>query len=45
MDDIQDNPAFREYAEKQPLFRVFEYEGKYVGVTGPALSSVARNSP
>ncbi|MBB2911629.1 putative O-methyltransferase YrrM [Streptosporangium becharense] len=37
MDDIQDDLVFREYAERQPHFRVFEYQGKYVGVTGPGL--------
>ncbi|WP_157570764.1 hypothetical protein [Microtetraspora malaysiensis] len=31
MDEIQDNLAFREYAEKQLLFRDFEYEGKCAG--------------
>ncbi|GAA2895263.1 hypothetical protein GCM10010517_59980 [Streptosporangium fragile] len=37
MDDIQDDLVFREYAERQPHFRVFEYQGKYIGVTGPGL--------
>ncbi len=40
MDDIQDNLVFREYAERQAHFRVFAYEGKYIGVTGPGLPAV-----
>lgn len=42
MDDIQDNLVFREYAERQSLFRVFAYEGKYIGVTGSGLRAVER---
>ncbi|MET8335436.1 class I SAM-dependent methyltransferase [Streptosporangium canum] len=44
MDDIQDNLVFREYAEAQPLFRVFEYMGKYIGMTGPGLAAVERKT-
>lgn len=33
MDDIQDNYAFKEYVfDKKSKFKIFEYEGKYVGV-------------
>ncbi|KAA9377529.1 class I SAM-dependent methyltransferase [Microbispora cellulosiformans] len=42
MDDIQDNLVFREYAERQPAFRVFEYEGKFIGVTGGGLPALER---
>ncbi|MEV4299041.1 class I SAM-dependent methyltransferase [Microbispora rosea] len=42
MDDIQDNLVFREYAERQPVFRVFEYEGKYIGATGAGLPALER---
>lgn len=45
MDDIQDNLVFREYAEAQPLFRVFEYLGKYIGMTGPGLMTMEKKGP
>lgn len=33
MDDIQDNLAFKEYVSSKTLpFKVFEYEGKYIGI-------------
>lgn len=32
MDDVQDNWFFREYVETKPAFRVFEFEGKYLGL-------------
>ena len=33
MDDIQDNYAFKDYVlHKKSKFKIFEYEGKYVGV-------------
>jgi predicted O-methyltransferase YrrM len=36
MDDIQDNFAFRDHViEHKTSYRVFEYEGKFVGVTLP----------
>jgi predicted O-methyltransferase YrrM len=45
MDDIQDNLVFREYAERQRAFRVFEYEGKYIGVAGAGLPALERRRP
>ncbi|WP_440107869.1 class I SAM-dependent methyltransferase [Streptosporangium sp. H16] len=45
MDDIQDNLVFQEYAATQPLFRVFEYGEKYIGVAGPGLPMAERRSP
>ncbi|GHE46841.1 hypothetical protein GCM10017673_55880 [Streptosporangium violaceochromogenes] len=44
MDDIQDNMVFREYAETQGLYRVFPYEGKFIGVTGPGLAALERTA-
>jgi predicted O-methyltransferase YrrM len=34
MDDINDNLVFREYVRTHPEFKVFEYHGKYIGLTG-----------
>lgn len=35
MDDIQDNAFFRDYTQANALpFHVFEYQGKYLGLTG-----------
>ncbi|MDF2705522.1 MAG: Methyltransferase domain [Nonomuraea muscovyensis] len=42
MDDIQDNLVFREYARSQPFHRVFAYQGKFIGVTGPGLCALER---
>lgn len=40
-DDIQDNLHFRDYvARKNWFFRVFGFEGKFIGLTGPALKSL-----
>ncbi|MEO3812784.1 class I SAM-dependent methyltransferase [Sphaerisporangium sp. B11E5] len=44
MDDIQDNLVFREHAATYPAFRVFAYQGKYIGLTGPGLPAVERGS-
>ncbi|NCC22415.1 MAG: class I SAM-dependent methyltransferase [Alphaproteobacteria bacterium] len=39
-DDIQDNNHFRDYVEKAGKpFRVFEFGGKYVGLTGPFVET------
>ncbi|ETK33495.1 class I SAM-dependent methyltransferase [Microbispora sp. ATCC PTA-5024] len=40
MDDIQDDMVFREYAARQGGFRVFAYQGKYIGMTGPGLAGL-----
>ena len=35
-DDIQDNLHFRDFVAKHEMpFRIFEFEGKYIGLTGP----------
>jgi predicted O-methyltransferase YrrM len=40
-DDIQDNPHFKDFVEKDSLpFRVFEFKGKYLGLTAKFLNSV-----
>lgn len=40
MDDVQDNWFFREYVEAKPAFRIFEFEGKYLGlVEAPRATS------
>ncbi|MEU8384468.1 class I SAM-dependent methyltransferase [Streptosporangium sp. NPDC048865] len=44
MDDIQDNMVFQEYAETQAAYRVFAYQGKFIGVTGPGLEIVERRT-
>lgn len=43
MDDIQDNLVYQEYARTQPLHRVFAYQGKFIGVTGPGLGALERH--
>ncbi|WP_188192439.1 class I SAM-dependent methyltransferase [Nonomuraea sp. SYSU D8015] len=40
MDDIQDNLVFQEYVAARQLFHVFEYRGKYIGMTGPGLADL-----
>jgi predicted O-methyltransferase YrrM len=45
MDDIQDNLVFREYVRGADFFRVFEYQGKYIGMTGPGLADLERGEP
>jgi hypothetical protein len=42
MDDIQDNLVFREHVATQPVYRVFAYQGKFIGLTGPGLTTVER---
>ncbi|MFC6086317.1 class I SAM-dependent methyltransferase [Sphaerisporangium aureirubrum] len=42
MDDVQDNLVFREHVARQPAFRVFSYQGKFIGLTGPGLAAVER---
>ncbi|MGS2648904.1 class I SAM-dependent methyltransferase [Streptosporangium sp. LJ11] len=44
MDDIQDNMVFQEYAETQAAYRVFAYQGKFIGVTGPGLGILERKT-
>jgi predicted O-methyltransferase YrrM len=35
-DDIQDNLHFKNFVEKQNMpYKVFEFKGKYIGLTGP----------
>ncbi|MEU9830627.1 class I SAM-dependent methyltransferase [Streptosporangium sp. NPDC048047] len=44
MDDIQDNLVFRRHVEGRPRYRVFEYRGKYIGMTGPGLVALEREA-
>lgn len=39
-DDIQDNMHFHDFvAEKQFEYKIFEFEGKYIGLTGPYFNN------